>query len=69
MQADVYFTEISNQGEKPKYVPRSVQIDLEAGVCNRVRQLSSPYQARLLTIAICRSEVAQPELCFVPILS
>ncbi|KAF5379772.1 hypothetical protein D9615_005725 [Tricholomella constricta] len=34
--AGVYFTEVeSSKGHK--YVPRSIQIDLEAGVCNRLR--------------------------------
>ncbi|KAJ7215699.1 beta-tubulin 2 [Mycena haematopus] len=32
----VYFAEV-NVGSQPKYVPRSLQIDLEAGVCDRVR--------------------------------
>ncbi|KAJ6577536.1 beta-tubulin 2 tubb2 [Mycena capillaripes] len=32
----VYFAEV-NVGSRPKYVPRSLQIDLEAGVCDRVR--------------------------------
>lgn len=31
-----FFTEVGSSGE-PKYVPRSVQIDLEAGVTNRIR--------------------------------
>ncbi|KZP22673.1 tubulin-domain-containing protein [Athelia psychrophila] len=31
-----YFTEVGSK-EQPKYVPRSVQIDLEAGVTNRIR--------------------------------
>ena len=31
----VYFSEVDH-GEKIKYVPRSVQIDLEDGVLNRV---------------------------------
>ncbi|KAF5367138.1 hypothetical protein D9758_003871 [Tetrapyrgos nigripes] len=35
----VYFSEVQSQGET-RYVPRSTQIDLEAGVCNRLR--SSP---------------------------
>jgi len=35
-QAGVYFTEVSS-GHTPKYVPRSTQIDLEGGVCNRLR--------------------------------
>ncbi|KAG5644635.1 Tubulin beta-2 chain [Asterophora parasitica] len=34
LRAGVYFTEIESSH---KYVPRSVQIDLEAGVCNRIR--------------------------------
>ncbi|KAF9007507.1 beta-tubulin 2 tubb2 [Cyathus striatus] len=32
----VYFDEIDS-GSKVKYVPRSIQVDLEAGVCNRLR--------------------------------
>jgi len=38
LKAGVYFDEIaaSGSGETTRYVPRSVQIDLEAGVCNRV---------------------------------
>lgn len=35
-QVGVYFSEIESQGVQ-RYVPRSTQIDLEAGVCNRVR--------------------------------
>lgn len=38
MQVGVYFTEVDH-GEKIKYVPRSVQIDLEDGVLNRVSLL------------------------------
>ncbi|KAK7037758.1 Tubulin beta-2 chain [Paramarasmius palmivorus] len=33
---EVYFTEVESQGQL-KYVPRSTQIDLEAGVCNKIR--------------------------------
>jgi tubulin beta len=33
---DTYFSEV-NSGSTAKYVPRSVQIDLEAGVCERLR--------------------------------
>ena len=36
MQVGVYFTEIEHSGMRTKYVPRSVQVDLEEGVCNRV---------------------------------
>ncbi|KAF7327387.1 Tubulin beta chain [Mycena kentingensis (nom. inval.)] len=32
----VYFSEV-NSGSQTKYVPRSLQLDLEAGVCDRVR--------------------------------
>ncbi|KAL0058443.1 Tubulin beta-2 chain, partial [Marasmius tenuissimus] len=41
-RADVYFTEVAQPGSKStlRYVPRSIQIDLEAGVCNKLR--SSP---------------------------
>jgi Tubulin/FtsZ family, GTPase domain len=35
-QVDTYFSEV-NSGSTAKYVPRSVQIDLEAGVCERLR--------------------------------
>ena len=37
-KVETYFSEV-NAGSVPKYVPRSVQIDLEAGVCDRVRML------------------------------
>lgn len=37
VRAGVFFTEVENQGSETKYVPRSVQIDLEAGVCDRIR--------------------------------
>jgi len=33
----VYFTEVEQAGEPTKYVPRSVQVDLEDGVCNQIR--------------------------------
>ena len=33
---DTYFSEVES-GSVSKYVPRSVQIDLEAGVCDRLR--------------------------------
>lgn len=32
----MYFDEIENAGEATKYVPRSIQVDLEACVCNHV---------------------------------
>lgn len=35
-RAGVYFTQVDSSGPT-KYVPRSVQVDLEAGVCNRLR--------------------------------
>jgi Tubulin/FtsZ family, GTPase domain len=35
-QVETYFSEV-NSGSTAKYVPRSVQIDLEAGVCERLR--------------------------------
>ncbi|TFK35600.1 beta-tubulin 2 tubb2 [Crucibulum laeve] len=35
-RAGVYFTEVDGGG-RTKYVPRSIQVDLEAGVCNRLR--------------------------------
>lgn len=38
LQVGVYFTEVDH-GEKIKYVPRSVQLDLEDGVLNRVSLL------------------------------
>ncbi|KAI5120202.1 hypothetical protein M0805_006308 [Coniferiporia weirii] len=34
---NVYFTEVAATGETTKYVPRSVQVDLEPSVCNRIR--------------------------------
>jgi Tubulin/FtsZ family, GTPase domain len=36
VQVETYFSEV-NSGSTAKYVPRSVQIDLEAGVCDRLR--------------------------------
>lgn len=36
-RASVYFTEVEQHNEPTKYVPRSVQVDLEAGVCNQIR--------------------------------
>lgn len=37
-QAGVYFSEIdASSSGVLKYVPRSVQVDLEAGVCDKVR--------------------------------
>ncbi|KAI0342937.1 beta-tubulin 2 [Trametopsis cervina] len=36
-RVDVYFQEVGLRGEPPKYVPRSIQIDLESGVCDRIR--------------------------------
>ncbi|KAF9550038.1 beta-tubulin 2 tubb2 [Agrocybe pediades] len=35
-RAGVYFDEVSGGGQT-RYVPRSVQVDLEAGVCNKLR--------------------------------
>ncbi|KAI0246969.1 beta-tubulin 2 [Lactifluus subvellereus] len=35
-RVETYFSEV-NAGSTAKYVPRSVQIDLEAGVCDRIR--------------------------------
>ncbi|KAG0701224.1 beta-tubulin 2 [Suillus ampliporus] len=35
-RASVYFTQVDSSGPT-KYVPRSVQVDLESGVCNRLR--------------------------------
>ena len=37
LQAGVFFNEVDLPGSEVKYVPRSVQIDLESGVCDRVR--------------------------------
>jgi len=34
---NVYFTEVDISGSADKYVPRSVQVDLESGVCERIR--------------------------------
>lgn len=36
LKVGVYFNEVEHSGKAMKYVPRSVQIDLEAGVCDRV---------------------------------
>ena len=39
---NVYFTEVESNNVK-KYVPRSVQVDLEVGVTNRVRLKNYTY--------------------------
>jgi tubulin beta len=47
IQLNVYFTEVEQADSPTKYVPRSVQVDLEAGVCNHVRDslhISSVYK-------------------------
>ncbi|PSR74248.1 hypothetical protein PHLCEN_2v9992 [Hermanssonia centrifuga] len=36
-QVGVYFTEVEHAGQSTKYVPRSVQVDLEASVLDRIR--------------------------------
>ncbi|KAI0749828.1 beta-tubulin 2 [Daedaleopsis nitida] len=36
-RASVFFTEVEHAGTPVKYIPRSVQIDLEEGVCDRIR--------------------------------
>ena len=46
-QAGVYFNEVRANGCS-KYVPRSVQIDLEAGVCNRVCRSDQHLYALIL---------------------
>lgn len=48
-QVGVYFTEVDH-GEKIKYVPRSVQIDLEDGVLNRVSLLSNRSVSRPIDV-------------------
>ena len=40
LKLNVYFTEVDS-GTTKKYVPRSVQVDLESGVTDRVRLLMS----------------------------
>ena len=37
MQADTYFEEVTGGEGGSRYVPRSVQVDLETGVADRVR--------------------------------
>lgn len=44
-QAGVYFTQVDSSGPT-KYVPRSVQVDLEAGVCNRVGLIEFSFYKR-----------------------
>lgn len=46
LQVGVYFDEID--GTDPKYVPRSVQVDLEAGVCNQASLRCVPYALLLI---------------------
>lgn len=40
LQADTYFEEVTGGDGGSKWVPRSVQVDLETGVADRVR---APY--------------------------
>lgn len=50
VQAGVYFDEITTaSGGLTRFVPRSVQIDLESGVCNSVSTLVSVLESKLLT--------------------
>jgi len=50
-QAGVYFDEITGgSDETTRYVPRSVQIDLETGVCNAVSGLLVERLKRSLKI-------------------
>ena len=47
-QTGVYFDEVTGNGAT-RYVPRSVQVDLEAGVCNKVcEDMSSESIFRLI---------------------
>ena len=39
----MYFTEVTGSSGVAKYVPRSLQLDLESGVCNRVRMFLANF--------------------------
>ena len=57
VQAGVYFDEITAaSGGLTRFVPRSVQIDLESGVCNSVSALLSALESKLLTRLTLASE-------------
>ena len=45
----MFFTEVENTGFPTKYVPRSVQIDLEEGVTDRVSVLGRPTSLPTMT--------------------
>lgn len=42
VKVGVFFTEVELTGSEPRYVPRSIQVDLESSVCDRVRS-TCPY--------------------------
>lgn len=54
-QAGTYFSEVEGNDKTLRYVPRSVQVDLEAGVTNRVSGLDSDITAlRLIIDCVCQ---------------
>lgn len=55
LKLNVYFTEVERTEGPTKYVPRSVQVDLEAGVCNRVRESHAILLVPCLTLKKIRS--------------
>ena len=50
----MYFTQIEGDGDRStsRYVPRSIQVDLEGGVCNRVRVLGCATELCELVIEL-----------------
>lgn len=64
IQAGVYFDEVVS-GSKTRFVPRSVQVDLEPGVCNRV--LFILWLCLMILILYCSCGMACLATCFVQI--
>jgi hypothetical protein len=54
----VYFNEIASDGPT-KYIPRSIQIDLEDGVCNRVCAVQLIVVCSACSLCIQRSVAAR----------
>ena len=53
VQTGVYFTEVESvDATETKYVPRSIQVDLEAGVCDRVCWTSFKSSDFLMSIQL-----------------
>ena len=66
-QVEVFFTEVEISGFANKYVPRSVQVDLEEGVCDRVSAFPQTVLVLSPNEVLCRSALALWGSCTVRI--